>query len=160
MRSVIIRGDSVAAYCSLHLLRSAGIQAGIERNDRARVPAIMLSDAALALIRGVFGQPELFRDSPRIRHRVVAWGESKPVVLPHSAVVVSEPFLLDSLPHDIRPVPAEPDWTIYTCRPLPPAASEERFGSRTAFAVQVKLKDSADSETCWIESMEDGWLFL
>src|SRR5580658_6569934 len=144
MRSVIIRGDSVAAYCSLHLLQSAGIQAGIEHSDRARVPAIMLSDAALDLIRDVFGKPELFRDAPRIRRRVVAWGDSKPVALPHSAVVVSETFLLDGLRNDVS-APADPDWTIFTSRPLPPAAAEERFGSRRAFAVPVRLKDSADS---------------
>jgi flavin-dependent dehydrogenase len=26
--------------------------------------------------------------------------------------------------------------------------------------VPVNLKDSVDSETCWIESLEEGWLFL
>jgi hypothetical protein len=160
MRSVIIRGDSVAANCCLHLLQSAGVQAGIERGDRPRVPAIMLSDAAVELIRDVFGRRELFRDSPRIRKRVVSWGAAEPVALPHSAVVVSEPFLLDGLRADVLAAPAESDWTIFTSRPLPPAASEERFGSRTAFAVPVNLKNAADAETCWIESMEEGWLFL
>jgi 2-polyprenyl-6-methoxyphenol hydroxylase-like FAD-dependent oxidoreductase len=35
-----------------------------------------------------------------------------------------------------------------------------RFGSRRAAAVEVMLKDQADSSACWIESTQNGWLFL
>jgi hypothetical protein len=165
MRNVIIKGDGVAAYCCLHLLRSAGVHAVIDRTDRARVPAIMLSDAALALIRDVFDRQDLFRQAHRIHKRVVAWGkDAKPTALPHSAVVVSEPFLLESLNDVLNAGDVtssdRPDWTIFTSRPLPPSATEERFGGRIASAVSVTLKNAADSATCWIESTEDGWLFL
>ena len=34
------------------------------------------------------------------------------------------------------------------------------FGSRTASATQVELKTTAEPAACWIESIEDGWLFL
>lgn len=161
-RSVLIRGDGVAAYCCAHLLRDAGFQVFVERPDRARVPAIMLSDPALALIRDVFGQPSLFAGLPRIGSRVVAWGGAgEPVSVAHSAIVVTEAFLLASLGRGFAPdAGIDPAFTICTSRPLPAGAAEQRFGSRHAAAAQVALRDQADLSTCWIESLEDGWLFL
>jgi hypothetical protein len=44
--------------------------------------------------------------------------------------------------------------------PLPAAAAEHRFGSRNASAPQVELKLTAEPAACWVESIEDGWLFL
>lgn len=161
IESVAIRGDGVAAYCCAHLLRNAGFQVALERLDRPRVPAIMLSDAAVALIRDVFDRPSIFADLPRIDRRVVAWGAAAAGSLPHSAVVVSETFLLDSLELGfLDDTVIEPGFTVYTSRPLPPAALEQRFGSRRAAAVRVALKDSHDLSACWIESLEEGWLFL
>lgn len=169
MTSICIRGDGVAAYCSAHLLGKAGCRVTLRRTDRPRLPAIMLSDAALALIREVFELPEVFSDAPRIRRRIVAWaapkGESdKPLVLEHSAAVVSEQSLLASLGQkldgDDELAKSESDWTIFASPPLPQVVSEQRFGSRIASAVQVDLREGCDSAACWIESLEDGWLFL
>lgn len=122
----------------------------------------MLSDAAVALIRDVFGRPSLFADLPRIERRCVLWGNSpNPTSLPHSAVVVSENFLLESLQDFFTgDVGSSSDFTIYTSRPTPPIAVDRRFGSQRASAAQVALKDRADLSACWIESLEDGWLFL
>jgi hypothetical protein len=130
----------------------------------------MLSDAALALIREVFERPDVFRDAPRIRRRIVAWGNAagsrgdKPLVLEHSAAVVSEQSLLanlgQALPVDGELTDGETDWTIFASRPLPEPVSERRFGSRIASAVRVDLREGCDSAACWIESLEDGWLFL
>jgi hypothetical protein len=160
--SVAIRGDGVAAYCCAHLLHDAGFRVALERHDRPRVPAIMLSDAAVALIRDVFARPSLFFGLPRIEQRCVVWGNSaSPASLPHSAVVVSENFLLESLQGDFtRDVDGSSDFTIYTSRPTPPVALEQRFGSQRASAAQVALRDRADLSACWIESLEEGWLFL
>jgi hypothetical protein len=160
--SVAIRGDGVAAYCCAHLLRDAGFRVALERQDRPRVPAIMLSDAAVALIRDVFARPSLFSGLPRIDRRCVLWGNSpNPASLPHSAVVVSESFLLESLQCGFTAdIGNSPDFTIYTSRPTPPIAVDLRFGSQRASAAQVALKDPADLSSCWIESLEDGWLFL
>jgi hypothetical protein len=131
--------------------------------DRQRIPVLLLSESAQSLICDVFGRRELFRDFPRIRRRVVAWGRSATVVeLEHSAIVLSEDRLLEclgpALPAD-GPV-KDVDWTIYASRPLPAAVSEHRFGSRMASATAVELKSTAEPATCWIESVEDGWLFL
>jgi 2-polyprenyl-6-methoxyphenol hydroxylase-like FAD-dependent oxidoreductase len=161
-RNVLIRGDGVAACCCAHLLKNAGLRVMVERPDRPRVPAIMLSDPALALIRDVFGQPSLFSRLPRIERRVVAWGaDAEPVSLTHSAAVVSETLLLESLGRGFTADPGVyPDFTIRTSRPLPSVAAEKRFGSRRAAAAQVALRDETDRSTCWIESLEEGWLFL
>ena len=164
MTRVTIRGDGVAAYCCAYLLGKFGFDVVLQPMDRPRLPVIMLSDHALALIRDIFDQNDLFRDAPPIRKRMVAWGtDSTPLALDHSAVVVSEELLLDAL----RPSLAlrdssgvAPDWTIFASRPVPAPAHEHRFGSRTATAIAVSLKDGSAPETCWIESLEDGWLFL
>jgi hypothetical protein len=122
----------------------------------------MLGEAAQALIREIFGREQLFRDLPVIRRRIVQWGRNaSPVELDHSAVVVSEEFLLENLgPAPPMTAAADLDWTICASRPLPATAAEHRFGSRMASAMQVELKTTAETDSCWIESVEDGWLFL
>jgi flavin-dependent dehydrogenase len=165
MPEVVIRGDGVASYCCAYLLHRAGLSVSLEPVDRPRLPVIMLSDHALALIRDVFERPGLFNDRPRIRERVVAWGvDSKRVRVGHSAVVVSEELLLENLRPDLS-APGKsngttPDWTIFASRPLPPAAAEQHFGSRIASAVPVTLSAGVDSGACFIESLDQGWLFL
>lgn len=125
----------------------------------------MLSEMALGLIREIFERPDLFRDLPRIGRRVVAWGPgTKSVALPHAAVVVSERFLLESLWSglSISPHPAaeKPDVTVFSSRPLPPEVQQHRFGTRAASAAEVRLRNGDDGGSCWIESLEHGWLFL
>jgi hypothetical protein len=161
MNNVLVRGDGVAAYCCAHLLRQAGIPVALDHTDRPRLPAIMLSESALSFIADTFGHKDLFRDLPRIRTRVVQWGSAPdPITLPHSAVVVSEQMLLDNL----RPSAAvaesadKPGWRVLASG-RPPASAEQRFGSRTATALTVDLKND-DISGCWVESTEEGWLFL
>jgi len=124
----------VAAYCCAYLLSKAGFAVDLEPADRPRLPVILLGDQALALIRDIFDQPGLFADAPRIRKRVVAWGpNAKPLVVEHSAVLVSEEILL----RGIRPALTPPDgnpthegsWTIFAARPLPASAVDHCFGS-------------------------------
>jgi hypothetical protein len=155
--SVLIRGDGVAARCCGRLLSQAGYRVSFEKVGRPRVPLIMLSAAAQHLIRDVFERQDLFRDLPVIRKRIVAWG-SGPVELDHSAVVVSEEVLLERL--GMISCEADAGWTICTAPPFPAHAVEHRFGSRTASAVAVELTATARTDACWIEALEDGWLFL
>lgn len=145
-----IQGDGVAARCCAHLLGSP-----IEPGSRARVPVILLSDAAQNLIRDIFGRGDLFEMLPRITKRVVKWGAA-PVELPHSAVVISEEDLLNRLGQP-EPTTGNPDWTVCASLPLPASTIEHRFGSRIASAVRVNV---SDDHTCWIEAVENGWLFL
>jgi flavin-dependent dehydrogenase len=145
------------------LLGKAGLEVVLEPVDRPRLPAIMLSDHALALIRDIFDQNDLFRDASHIRKRMVAWGaDSTLLALDHSAVVVSEESLLEELRPGLTLLESGPasDWTIFASRPLPAPAQEHRFGTRMASAMAVSLKDGSATETCWIESLENGWLFL
>jgi len=134
----------------------------LEASSRPRVPAVMLSEAAIKLMADVFGHRDLFRELPRIQHRTVLWGsQAEPVVLPHSAVVVSEKILLDHIRPaiPIAAVPRPSEWEIFSSRPSPPGAAEQRFGTRTARAYSVEL-NTAGEPGCWVESAEDGWLFL
>ncbi len=158
--NVLIRGDGVAARCCAHLLKQAGARVSFEGVNRARVPAIMLSPSAQGLIRDIFGSDHLFRDLPQIKKRIVAWGPNAATAeLEHSAVVVSEEFLLNSL-GEISHEDIQADWIIYATPPLPESTSSHRFGSRAAAPMRVELKPGAHPAACWIESLEDGWLFL
>lgn len=158
---VLIHGDGVAARCCAHLLARAGVPVSMQRTMRPQIPAIMLSDSALGLLRDVFGAPALFRNAPRIRKRIVSWG-SAPVTLEHSGCVVSEATLLDEIgvPELADDTNGADGWTVFASRPLPAAAVEHRFGSRTATAVAVELTGNAEPEACWVEALDDGWLFL
>jgi hypothetical protein len=161
MQEVLVRGDGIAACCCIYLLKKHGFSVIHERTDRARLPAILLSEMALSLIRDVFDRPDLFRDFPAIQNRVVCWGDgAETVTLPHSGVMVSEEQLLAAVrPKDVPDFGSRaPDWTVFTSRPLPPKSEEHGFGSRIARATPVTL--SAQSGTCWIESLSGGWLFL
>jgi 2-polyprenyl-6-methoxyphenol hydroxylase-like FAD-dependent oxidoreductase len=94
----------------------------------------------------------------------VAWGPgAKAVAVAHSAVVVSEEVLLENIRPSLLPEcnpTQEARWTVYAARPLPAHTVEHCFGSRMASTVPVALKHSSDPGACWIESLEDGWLFL
>jgi hypothetical protein len=163
MKSVHIRGEGIAARCCAHLLGSAGFTAILEPRDRPRLPALMLSHTALALIQDVFEREDLDRNLHHIQKRIVCWGgDANPVTVSHSAVVVSEQALLELLKSapTREQEPSQPSWTIVTSRPLPNTVEEKPFGSRTAFAVPVDLEAATDASACWIESLERGWLFL
>src|SRR5580658_871142 len=89
-----IRGGGVAANCCAHLLGRAGVgvvsdQTSINRNDRPKIPALLIGTATQALIEDVFERKDVFRGAQRISKRVVAWGaragNADPVELPHSA---------------------------------------------------------------------------
>jgi hypothetical protein len=124
----------------------------------------MLSASSQALFCDILELRDAFSSLPRIQKRVVKWGpRSETVVLPHSAVIVSEQFLVEMLQQKlfhVNPNAHDVDWTIISSRPLPESVIECGFGSRTATVAPVQLEKGSDSTTCWIESLEDGWLFL
>jgi hypothetical protein len=168
MNSVLIRGESVAASCCASLLERAGVPFRRQSVERPKLPAIMIGETAQRVLSDIFPGAELFKGLPRIRKRVVKWGaQAEALALPHSAIVVSEQALLLRL----EPLPAhepiakiaeaaEPDWTIFSARPLPEASHEIHFGSRVASASAVTCKPGCDPEASWVESVPDGWLFL
>jgi hypothetical protein len=154
----------VASSCCAQLLRHPDIRLKIEAVDRPAQPAIMLSETTQKLILDVFGREGLFDGLPRISTRIVAWSQdAEPVVLPHSAVVVSERVLLDrirpQLPDEVSAGGA-PDWSIVAARPLLTHSQEHQFGSRIATASRVRFRPGTDTQACWIESCARGWLFL
>lgn len=154
-----IRGDGVAGRCCATVLRRAGISAHIESVARPRVPAIMLGEPAQRLIEDVFGLTGSFEKFPRIRKRIVAWGGREPVTVQHSAVVVSEEALLDII-GATDSVSGEGVWTVCATKPLPLESAEHVFGARVAMATAVTLAGAPEPEACWMESVEEGWLFL
>jgi len=160
---VAIHGSGIAASSCAHLLIREGLTVSWDGFGRSQLPAVMLSESSQNLLLDIFEQPDLFHGLPQVRRRIVAWGRSAPIELPHAAVVASERDLLNRIQprlgasslHD----PAS-DWSIYASHPLPEGVDELHFGSRTASATAVKLKSDAPADACWTESLERGWLFL
>ena len=159
-----IRGDGVAALTCSYLLQTAGCNTAIQRNTRPLLPALMVSASSQALFCDILNAADALSNLPRIETRVVKWGPSaKTIALPHSAVVVSEEFLQSRIEKLVRfdcGSDDSPDWTIISTRPLPEASIEHPFGERTATVVLVKLQSRSIPATCWIESVDKGWLFL
>ncbi len=164
--NIVIRGDGVAALCCVRLLEQAGLGVTVGGPARPKLPAIMLSEGTQKLLQDVFDRPDMFEGMTRIRSRMVAWGPgSKPMELPHSAVVLSEQELLKRIPQphagdSPEPREGQASWTIFASRPLPQVVEEHHFGSRIASVAAVKLKNKSPADACWIESLDDGWLFL
>jgi len=166
VHSVDIHGKGIASACCAHLLEKRAVPVTIRAVERAPVPAIVLSDPALALLRDVFDRPRLFADRPRIDRRIVSWGGRDPVVLPHGAIVVSERDLDEAL---FAPqakgagasVAAEgaADFALLTAPPFPSGAPR-RFGARRATAVAVRMADPEERSACRVEATDEGWLFL
>jgi hypothetical protein len=138
---VLIRGDGGAARCCARSLRNAGVSVAFEAVKRARVPAILLSDAAVALLRDVFGNPVLLEDAPRIRKRIVAW-DAPPVFLEHSGHVVSEEALLAALGNASSARAGDISWTIESASvALPATKSHESAGTGGPAATAPLLQE-------------------
>ncbi len=158
-------GSGLAATCCAKLIQRSGITCVTRPTNRSKAPTVMLSRPTQNLLIDIFERADLFEGLLPIRERVVTWGpNAKPLTLPHEAVVVSEDELLGRLqlehPDTTPSGGADENWTIYSARPLPPPAHERHFGSRMATATSVDLLSSSASHTCWVESLDSGWLFL
>lgn len=160
--SVTIRGTGVAASCCAHLLVAADISAIFAAGQGRSAPVIMLSDAALALLRDTVAVPDLLAGRARINRRIVAWGGKDPVTLPHGGIVLTEANLLAALgAPPVAHLPPRPSnrFSVHAEPPFP-AGTLRRFGTRPAVAAQVRLLVAEDESACWIEAVEDGWLFM
>lgn len=162
---VLVRGDGVAAACCALFLATNDSHVSVVMTGRPKLSAVLLSEATQTLLMNLFADRTLFQGLPRISKRVVAWGpKSQPIVLPHSALVISEQSLLERLWARVQQTTEEarntPVWEIISSSIEAPARDEKRFGSRIAFVGHVRLKASADRAACWVESLDAGWLFL
>ena len=160
--NVSIRGSGVAALCSAHLLSRAGMRVSVEGTQRPRLPVVMLSGPSLALLHDVFGDLSCLADLPRIRRRVVAWGaDAEPVTVPHSAIVSSEATLLGLFAHKQNShAKSGPGWSIVAAPPFATETQTHPFGDRYASVASVRFTETAPSDACFAESLENGWLFL
>jgi hypothetical protein len=125
----------------------------------------MLGQTAQKIFGDIFERRDLFEGCHRIQRRVVAWVEGRaPISIPHSGVVLSEQALLDRI--ELRPaqnledVPRQPEWRIITSHSSAVSSVEHHFGGRMAAVSAVKLAPAASADSCWIESLPSGWLFL
>jgi hypothetical protein len=165
---VVIEGDGIAAVCCARLLSDAGILCIVDRTPRPKLAAVLLGEQSQYLLRDLFPADELgdiFAGFPRIRRRIVRWGApGPPLNLAHHGVVVSEEELLRRLwlrvPNHRGHTAAEGAWRIFSSRGSAPTLAELICGHRQAQISRVQLRDDAEPESCWTESVSNGWLFL
>ncbi len=156
---VHIRGEGLAAWCSARLLSRSGFRVTVDRPMRRNSRLILVSDQTQALLAELAGDPSPFANAYRVTKRFVTWGPSAATrEFDHSAAIVNESSLLDDLwSRTFYETAAErADWTIFSASPAP--GEEHRFGSRTANIAEVDLRGQRGA--CWIESFEQGWMFL
>ena len=165
-QSVLVRGRGVAAFCCLQLLQEQAARADAGEGKSGGLPAMLISPATQNLLADVFKTSDLFQGMHQIRSRIVSWGNGggEPVTLPHSGLVGSERVLLDRMAarlpaRSTENTPAA-EWTIVTAKPPTELVPEMRFGTRTARVCEVALAAGAETDACWVESVESGWLFL
>jgi len=157
---VAIHGHGIAAYCCARLLSQDGFEAACLGTPKSAGPTLLINQSTQTLLNDVFGaEQNLFSDLPVIHKRIVLWGnETEPKILPHFGVVVNETALLERLRPSHASFSEQADWSIHSTY-NGAAGTERHFGRRTAHAAPVQLK-TADTDACWVESLESGWLFL
>lgn len=156
---VRVEGAGLGAACAGHVMRQAGLRTDWRQGlPRPEAPALLLSDAALALIADVFGPDERLARLPRITRRVVLWGGDEARAVPHDAVV--------AMPGDLpAPVRGEhqqeqPAFTLHAGQAPKAAGPLMQFGHRPASACRATLNAGANRAAASIEAVAQGWLFL
>ena len=161
--NVRISGNGLAACCCARLLRKSGFQAACEPALRPKSPILLLSNQTQSLLTDVFECGKLFEDSVIIRTRIVLWARlSEPRVFPHSGLVIPEGTILNRIWASETQRSSQAtgyEWEIVSSH-TPSSASAHHFGSRLASTISVELKAEAKEDACYVESLEDGWLFL
>jgi hypothetical protein len=162
---VQIFGEGIAASCCQHLFAQAGIPSFHTAGPRPRVPAIMLGQTAQKLLSDVCRHQGLFEAATPVRTRTIAWGaDGKVKQVPHSGVVVSEDILLGRMHgewplHNGKPGGSAPRWTVFASRTQPQFREPNHFGSRLAKASTVTFAAGVPPDSCYLESLNTGWLF-
>lgn len=161
---IAIHGEGIAACCCATLLREQRATLVPAETSRPRLPAVLISVGTQTLLREIFQNEKLFEGLPKIRKRVVAWNGAEAETFPHSAVIVRERVMYECLraclPASCGDASNEAGWNIFTAKGSEQLAPELRFGSRMASVAEVTLRQSAEKDACWSESVEGGWLFL
>jgi hypothetical protein len=161
----VVHGNGVTAACCVQALAANSLAVtatGVQQPQRGSV--VLLSDSTQVLLAGLFHRSNLFDQVPSIRQRIVAWGDgASSVSLPHSALMIAENDLLARLQqasHTAFCDPKKTAWHVFCTAGLAPPDESQPFGSRTATFSEVHLSDATPRETCWMESVAQGWLFL
>jgi len=160
--ALTIRGSGIAACCAARLLSAGTVRADAPVTPAAMSPVLLINPASVQLLCDVVGSAGFLAGLPLVTRRVVLWGDSAaPLAMDHRGLVVEEHELLRRLWSTVSASSAPPDsseWSIISSLTAAPSR-QMAFGNRSATAARVELTTHR-SETCWIESVEAGWLFL
>ena len=152
---ICVQGDGMAAEVCAVLLARAEIEVAQTGAGGPKVPVILVPAATERLYADVMGRA--LGGCHRIRKRVVMWGSVHRVELPHLGLVVED--------RDLGEIPGEAasgsiEWTV-ACSPRFREASVcHSCGSRSAWVTPVELTNGSPRDTCWMESLAEGWVFL
>ncbi len=133
------------------------------QSARSSLPVVLLSSSTQSLLCDVFNDASLFQNALSIEKRVVLWGsQASALEIPHSGVAMPEVELLQRLWQKTQGSGTRGDgeinWVVRSAKT--PPESMQHFGSRLANAMSVTLKSKTNRAACWVESLDEGWLFL
>lgn len=162
---VHVGGRGIAAATAVHALAGRGIAVTTDPPEparRPRAPLVLLADPAQALISDVFAGhaplPAVMAGGHRIARRIVRWGTGETNAFAHSGVVIAGDDLGAALWPDALVAPSGANRFKLSARAADQALL--RFGQRQAASAPVTLQPGADAHAAYVESLDEGWIFL
>lgn len=158
---IAILGDGISARCCTRLLERSGIRVSVDTRQRSGNPAVMLSEATLNLLNDCLGERLPTDQYHPITRRIVAWGDNDAVSIKHSGIALGAHQLNKLLPQPVSGIGADTaaDFRVFAATPFP-ESSHQSFGKRIGSSAEVVLLCKEESNACWIESLDSGWIFL
>lgn len=164
---VAIHGGGLAAWACAAALVRRGMEVHVIGAEEARSggPALVLNDVCLSLLRGLFPSLRVDQLGYPLKARRVCWANDGLKRINTPAIAIRSETLLDALTlegverYEEAPTNLDYAWQIYAGRFDEAARRRIRAGSRVILASAVALSDKS-MDTCSIESVTGGWLFL
>lgn len=189
-RRALVIGTGVAGLSCAQLLACQGWEVEVCKSRSRPAPTLVLNDITCGLLCDIWqAGNELLDGSHILNERKVVWGLGGTVstVVQRSVVIRGDRLVerllrrlghngqvrMDDSPtrmHELADVGStvqeEVSWVIDASgrvahiAKILGAAKRHLFGRRRVIGIEVLLAEASERDTCWIETVPDGWLFL
>ena len=180
---IAIFGHSLTTYAVAAALSKLGYGCTLIYNSqtiKSAGPSLVLNDVGVTLLRELFGELDLPQFSQGLTYRWVRWGQSQEVepvyqpawVIPTTVLltqikqseIIQSLTVIDETQITAQELDDNYAWTIYGHQPPagnPISESGELLpgGQRVIITAEVTNDGLIFSDSCYIESLLDGWLF-
>ena len=181
--TIAVVGQSLTAHAVTAALSKLGYACTLIYDPkmlRFAGPSLVLNDVGITLLGELFGALDLQKLGQRLTYRCVRWGQptdSERVYQP--AYVIPSDVLLNQI-RQSKPMESVPiidgtkmtfselsdnyAWTVYGTQPLQQISLTENFqtfsgGQRVMVTAEIPCDSLTLRDSCYMESLPDGWLF-